>query len=700
MKRIKYAGLAFLLLLSMLLAGACTPAAPGQPSQSAPAPSVSAESTAAPPEESGTITPVWENTDSVGCAVDAPLQDDFHGAVNRQWIANTTLDDTQVEVSAFTERNSEVQEQMLALIQDESQESHEAKLLRKLYRALMDMDTRNSLGIEPILPLVKDIRNIKTMDDLTVYLADQKNKIVISPMQVIVQADWKDSAHNAVYIGSADFSLDKVDEYSALTAVGQRKKEAATTFFQKMLIRVGYSEKEAAALNASFEAWESEVASACTKDDPQQSEAEKRENYYNPMSLDQLKKLSPNFPVEELLKDYTDAGVTRFILTEPKWLEKLDAMYTEENLEGFRAFLLYNMLHAAAGLLDQECMDLLDEYNSTIAGSQVKSDLREISYALCSGLLDMAMGKLYAENYVAPETKQQVTDIVNQVVAVYRERLENNDWLGKETRTRAIEKLDALKIRVAYPDDWSLYDYSDLDFQENDNLLDYMLMIRAKNQSQKTLKAVAEVNKDMWPMSPQTVNACYLFTDNSINIPAGILGGVFYDPSASREAQMGAIGMIIGHEITHGFDTTGSTYDKDGNLKNWWTDEDQAAFQERTKKVAEFFGKLEVLPGVYVDGYLTLGETVADLGAVSCMLEIAKEIDDFDYKTFFMSYAQIWRAQRLPNMTEVLVQTDPHPPGYLRTNATVQQMQEFYDTFGITEQDGMYLPPEERLTVW
>ena len=217
---------------------------------------------------------------------------------------------------------------------------------------------------------------------------------------------------------------------------------------------------------------------------------------------------------------------------------------------------------------------------------------------------------------------------------------------------------------------------------------------------QEIEKAKAKIDSNMWSKPPQEVNASYRATDNSINIPAGILGGAFYDPEASEAEQMGAIGMIIGHEITHGFDENGSQYDKDGNLNNWWTEEDRAAFEERSSKVSDYFSQFEVLPGVYINGELTIGETVADLGGLSCMLEIAKGIDGFDYEAFFKSYARLWKSQMLPNMLEMTVQTDPHPPGYLRTNAIVQQVQEFYDTFGVEEGDGMYLAQDERLAVW
>ena len=318
----------------------------------------------------------------------------------------------------------------------------------------------------------------------------------------------------------------------------------------------------------------------------------------------------------------------------------------------------------------------------------------------------MAVGKMYADAYVQPKTKQDVEELITKVVAVYRERLQNTSWLGEDTRKKAIEKLDALKVRVAYPDDWSLYDYTGLTLkskEEGGNLLTNVMAIKEMNREQNVQKALTPIDSNMWittQAAPQTVNAFYYFLDNSINIPAGILGGDFYDPEASEEKMMGTIGMIIGHEITHGFDTGGSQFDKDGNLKNWWTSEDKAAFANRTAKVAEYFGQFEVLPGVFVNGQLTIGETVADLGGLSCMLEIAGTMEDFDYTTFFTSYATLWKEQASQNILELQTRTDAHPPGYLRTNAIVQQVQEFYDTFNVTEGDGMYLAPEDRLSVW
>ena len=471
--------------------------------------------------------------------------------------------------------------------------------------------------------------------------------------------------------------------------------------FKKLLARAGYSEEEAAGLWEAFFALETEIAQASIGN-AEGASADIRDKAYNPKSAAELAELSPDFPLMEILKPYTDGGVDRFILTEPEWLAKMNELYTEENVEGFKAWLIYQTLTGTAGMLDQECLDIMTEYSGAAVGNaQMELPTEQLAYEMCSALFDMAIGKLYVESYVTEETKRDVTELVNDAVAVYRQRLEENEWLGDETKERALEKLDTLKVRVAYPDDWSLYDYSDYALPEDGGIIDDILAVREKAQSKKVDRAKAEIDKDLWMTAPQTVNAFYQPTDNSINIPAGILGGDFYDPDGTVEQQMGSLGIVIGHEITHGFDSNmGSLYDKDGNLSNWWTEEDRAAFKERTDKVGAYYASIEVLPGKYIDGDYTIGETVADLGGMSCMLELAKGIDGFDYQTFFESWAKVWKLQESEETAEYMLQIDTHAPGYLRANVNVQQFQEFYDAFGVEEGDGMYLAPEERLSVW
>jgi len=549
------------------------------------------------------------------------------------------------------------------------------------------------------MPIIERIREIKTLDDLTALLTAEDN-LAGPPITINVSPDWKDSTRQAVYLYFPELSLDGVDEYASITEVGKRKKTAAETKFQKLLARVGYTDEEAAATVEKFFDLEEKIA-AIPLTDLEAHENDTREDSYNPVTTEELAELTPDFPVMEFVKPYTDAGVDRFIVTDLEWFAGLNDLYTEENIEGFRAWLLYHTLDTANMSLDQECMEIEQEYIDTIMTSGAAEEtLEKMAYNTCNGILGMAIGRMYAENYVTPETKQSITKMVDDVVAVYRERLRNNDWLGEETRANAIEKLDNLKIRVAYPDDWSPYDYSGLNFPEDGGIFEDFTAALQFSRAWNAKKAASPVNVNIWPTKPQEVNAYYTATDNSINIPAGILGGVFYEPESSEAEQMGGVGMMIGHEITHGFDTRGSEFDKDGNLKNWWTEEDHAAFKERTDKVAAYFGSIETLPGLYVDGDLTVTEAVADLGGMSCMLEIAGGIEDFDYPAFFSTFAKVWRDAESQESFEYFLQADEHPPGYVRTNATVQQAREFHDAYDVTEGDGMYMPPEDRLAVW
>ena len=357
-------------------------------------------------------------------------------------------------------------------------------------------------------------------------------------------------------------------------------------------------------------------------------------------------------------------------------------------------------------ILDQVSMDLRNERYKMLYGLENGIDISEWAYEICASensKLGMAAGKMYADTYVSEKTKAEVTDIAEEVIAVYKRRLENNEWLTEETRKKAIEKLDNMKLQVAYPDDWSLYDYSGLEFKSTEDggsLIENYKALDIYSVKMDARQAVLPVDKERWVAPPQTVNAGYYPAGNSILMFAGYLGGEVYEPEAPIEKKMAAIGCVIGHEISHGFDNNGNQYDKDGNQVNWWTEEDKTAFDERVSEVSAYFSQFETLPGLYVNGELVRAEAVADLGGMSCMLEIAKGIEDFDYEMFFEAYANGWKMACTEESLENAVRTDEHPLNNLRVNAIVQQFEEFYDTYDVKEGDGMYLAPEKRLAVW
>ncbi|MEG2686881.1 MAG: M13 family metallopeptidase [Christensenellaceae bacterium] len=676
-------------------------------SPSAASPTTAPQSEATPKQPSATSTQEvdkkWINADlagSVTADMSVSPKDDYTVAINQEWFSTTKIPDGQMKINSVSQIEDEMKSQILSLIADTSQTSHEAKLVQKFYHDYMDMETRNKRGVEPIMSQIKGIREISSIEELTAYYTtDSKHKMSTPPVFFAVAPDMKDSEHYAIQIQAPDSSLGDAGEYRTLTQSGEANKKAITLVFTTMLERVGYSKEEAATIKDQLFAMEGKVQ-AKSASISEQYAMDFVPTTYHPVSLAELKEQNKVFPVVTFLKPYTDLGVDRFINTEPEWLASMNELYTEENLEGFKAMMLYSVIDNSLLYLDQEALDLNDQKQSIATGTETKSSIEDLAYARTDAYLDMAVGKMYVENFVSPQTKTDVIKMTQEIMAVYRNRLSNNDWMSDATKEKAIEKLDSLRLKIAYPDDWTPYAYTKLNFDEENSILDDVIAIDAYER-EKTIKNAASVrNKDLWTSAPQTANASYAPAENTIEIYAGILAGGYYNKDNPTAANMGGIGMVISHEITHAFDPRGGKYDKDGNLNNWWTQEDQAVFDKRTAKVSNYFSQFEVVPGVFVNGEMTLGESVADLGAMSCMLEIAKDIKGFDYDTFFKSYANVEKKQILPMAAERAMTMDPHPPEYLRANITVQQFPEFYDTVGVKEGDGMYLAPEERLAVW
>ena len=643
----------------------------------------------------------WTNVDVMGMVTDNSsfrLQDDFHAAVNRDWLAAAQIRPGNSSESAFWERMREVQDQIEALLNDTTLSSHEARLAQAFYHAQLDMEARNRRGMEPILPLVERIRSVSSLDELTALLAGDAYLYTTTFADVEPFADKKDSTNNVVYIDRAQLMLSDANEYRSMTAQGKRMKAADDAYFTALLMRVGLTDEEAREANDRFFSLEKRIAEHCLGNDAQARE-DFEEITYNPRDLSQLAGAAPAYPLTGFLAAQGLDASRRFVLGEPDWLTGLNALYTPENLEDFKAALLITCLVRCGSLLDQETYDLTEKWSNDRMGSQGVTPLARKAYDLTNALLGMAVGKVYIEQRFSEQTKKNVEELIGQAVATYRQRLSSADWLSPQTAAKAVEKLDALTVRVGYPASWPAYEK--LSFSPGDSLIDMKLAVKRFESDRARAKVNQPVDREEWLMNPQTVNAYYLPTDNSINILAGILGGVFYDPDGSREQMMGGIGMVVAHEITHAFDLHGSQYDKDGNLgQSWWTDEDRSAFKERTDKVAAYWNNIEVLPGLNVDGDLCVGETVADLGGMTCMCSIAHQYPGFDFAKMFTAYARDWRCIESRPLVEYLLINDVHAPAHLRTNATVQQLPEFYEAFDVKPGDGMYLAPENRLHVW
>ena len=312
------------------------------------------------------------------------------------------------------------------------------------------------------------------------------------------------------------------------------------------------------------------------------------------------------------------------------------------------------------------------------------------------------LGQAYAQRYFSAEAKQNVEKMVRDMLSVYRSRIQKLDWMSETTKAKALRKLDTMKLNLGYPDTWEdeLDGVDILPADQGGSF--YSNVISMQKAGVKALPELQKegVDKTAWPMSVCAVNACYSPTDNSITFPAAILQAPFYDVKASYEENLGSIGYVIAHEITHAFDNNGAKYDENGNAADWWTASDYAAFQKRCERVVSLYDGKESAPGIPCDGTLTLSENIADLGAVACVTEIESHQAKPDYAALYRSMAEIWASSYGREMRAYLAQVDLHAPDKLRGSLVLQNFSQFYDAFGITEQDGMWLAPEDRVTIW
>ncbi|NLG04839.1 MAG: M13 family metallopeptidase, partial [Clostridia bacterium] len=404
----------------------------------------------------------------------------------------------------------------------------------------------------------------------------------------------------------------------------------------------------------------------------------------------------PDFPLADFIAARGYAASEDFQAYNPAYLEKLNELYTEENLEHMKNYMTVKVALNFLDSLDQEAYDIYVQMRTAITGA-TRQDDETAAYEAVKSLLLEPLEQVYLEKYGSEKMKSDTTELCENVISYYRTMLEKEDWLSEETKQMAIKKLENISIHAAYPEKW--YDYSGLDISE-DSFYEATLKI-ALTELERDIKYVNQkVDPDEWGVDILVCNAFYNPMNNSINIMLGILGGAFYDENMSDEEMYGAIGVVIGHEISHAFDTTGAQFDEKGNLANWWTEEDLQIFHERAGKLAAYYDQIVPYTGETVKGSNIQTEAIADMAGVKAMLSILSEKEDVDYDLFFRTYAGIWRMNNAPEREETNLTQDSHPLGYLRTNVTVQQFDEFIETYDIKEGDNMYLAPEDRILVW
>lgn len=573
-----------------------------------------------------------------------------------------------------------------------------------IYKLAMDSVKLNADGVTPIQADLEKIASVKDKSEIVPLMAELAHSGVFPYFSFYVGADIMDSKSNLFQLYQGGISLGEKEYYLDNDDVTVNIRNKYKEHIVKMFQLAGFDEAAAKKKMEAVMDIETRIAKASFSAVEQRNPAAN----YHKMSLDELKKEIPGIDWDAFLNGIGVKGVTELSVSQVDPIKEVEKIINSLPVENQIAYMQWSLIDRAAGYLSDDLVaQNFDFYGKTLSGKQTNQPRWKRAVSTVNGVLGEAVGQMYVEKYFPAAAKERMVQLVKNLQTALGERIRNLEWMGDSTKIKAIEKLNSFYVKVGYPDKWR--DYTGLNIEKDSywaNVkratefeLDYMLS-----------KAGKSVDRDEWGMTPQTVNAYYNPTTNEICFPAGILQYPFFDMNADDAFNYGAIGVVIGHEMTHGFDDQGRQFDKDGNLKDWWTAEDAKRFEERAQVMVNFFDSIQVLPGLNANGSLTLGENIADHGGLQVSFQAFKNAtkdapllvkDGFTpEQRFFLSYAGVWAGNIRDEQIRLQTKSDPHSLGRWRVNGALPQIGAWYDAFGIKEGDPMYLAPEKRVSIW
>lgn len=634
-------------------------------------------------------------------------QNDFYDFACGGWMKNNPLTPEYSRFGSFDKLALNNLEQVNGLIQDIAAGKHAKGSIEQkigdIYNMAMDTTRRDKEGIEPIRKTLDEIAAISDRSQLSEVLGKAMEYGIWG---MYVEADAMNSSMNILNEYQGGFALGEKEYYFDTDEATIRIRNEYRAHVARMFSLFGYADADAKA--ETVLRLETRLAGAAFNNvelrDPQAN--------YNKMSVAELQDLVPQvdwktyFAAMNIAPDSLSVGQVRH-------LQEAGKMLADEPLEDLKTLFIWQAIDGCASYLTSEIYaENFNFYGKVLSGREEPSPLWKRSVGIVNGTLGEAVGQMYVKKYFPEENKERMLALVKNLQKALGERIENLEWMSDETKAKAIEKLNAFTIKIGYPDTWR--DYTALDI---DPALPYYANLQraAKFEQDYSLSYLGKpVDKTKWYMTPQTVNAYYNPSSNEICFPAGILQYPFFDMSADDAFNYGAIGVVIGHEMTHGFDDQGCQFDKDGNLNNWWTAEDKARFDARTKVMADFFSSIEVAPGVHANGEFTLGENIADHGGLQVAFQAFKENeaakpaserlrtrDGFTpEQRFFLAYANVWAGNIRPEEILNCTKSDPHSLGRWRVNGALPHIAAWYEAWNVTPESPLYVAPENRVSIW
>ena len=635
---------------------------------------------------------------------------DFFRYATGGWLDANPLTDEYARYGQFDALREKSREQLKELVLEqaakESEPGSNAQKVGDLYKMVMDSTTRNAQGVEPVKPLMDEVAALKDKSEIIPLMARNTRVGIGGFFGTGIGTDIMDSNSNQLGLYQGGLSLPEKEYYSDNDEITLNIRAKFQEYVVNMFKLHGFEAAEAQKKMEAVMAIETRIAAKHL------SRVERRNplNSYHKMTYAELKNTIPGINWDEYYSILGINGIEVLNLAHPEAIKEVAAIIAETPLDDLKAYLEWRVIRSTSNeLTDDIEAETFAFYGTVLSGKKVQQPRWKRAVSTVDGALGDIIGELYVAKHFPPAAKERMTQLVKNLQVALGERIDAQEWMSEETKKAAHEKLNTFTVKIGYPDKWD--DYSGLVI---DPALSYAENCRRMSEfgwnKHVNEKWGKPVDREEWHMTPQTVNAYYNPTTNEICFPAGILQYPFFDMDEDDAFNYGAIGVVIGHEMTHGFDDQGRQFDKDGNFANWWTDEDAAKFNERTQVIVDFFDKIEVLPGLNANGKLTLGENIADHGGLMISMQAFKNatkenplpvINGFTpEQRFYLSYSGVWAGHVRDEEIRNLTKSDVHSLARWRVNGTLPHIDDWYTAFGITEESPMFVPQEERLKIW
>ena len=627
------------------------------------------------------------------------IQDDLYSSVNEEWLENAVIPSDKPSTGAFAELNVQVEklsiDDLNEMVKNDNYPNDYLKYACELYKKAKDVKKRNRDGIKPALKTLQKIEKLQTVNDFNKKLKEFVEESIPTPFFLFVDVDMKDATKHAVCIQGPSVILPDVTFYKEGKEETKKQLLALWSKMAKELLAfTELSEEDQNKYIADTLAFD-ELIAKYVKSNEEWSEYAKM---YNPYKTSKVASLMKPLKLKKLFNSLFGFVPEVTIVAEPRFFKAYKEVFNEETFILYKHWAYVFTLIRSSKLLSEELRNIGGSYLRAISGTREMASPEKFAYQLTSSIYSEPIGLYYGEKYFGKEAKKEVVEMVMEIIDAYKERIKNSPILEEQTKEKAILKLSTMNVKMGYPDKVEAL-YDKLVFESKDSLFKVVCGLNKIKKLDELSNLTKEVDRSKWPMPGNMVNACYNPFANDITFPAAVLQPPFYSINQSRSQNLGGIGAVIGHEISHAFDNNGALFDENGSLNNWWTKEDFKKFEKKTKEMIKQFDGYE-LPWGTVNGKFIVSENIADNGGVAVTLHVMSKTKDANYTDYFTNWAKVWRLKASDDYKKLLLSMDVHGPAILRANMPPKNFPEWYDTFKVTKGDKMYIAPNKRVVIW